>query len=235
MGNYNSVSRVILDLRIKARELKRQSDRCYRESTQERGKIRRALLRNNQEGARIFAQNFIRKQQEGLHCLHMSSKLEAVASRLDGAHRSHQLTTKIHSVASGLSGALRKLDGSASLREIELFSKLFDDLDVRSDSVSSLLDASTSSAMPAREVENVMAEVANEYLIPLENRAEAAEALVASCKGHLVRVSPGSLCKEDPDVRTLQQKSKPHAIGRGNDAESHFGGREMAGSCYGRN
>ena len=39
-----------------------------------------------------------------------------------------QLTTKIHSVASGLSGALRKLDGSASLREIELFSKLFDDL-----------------------------------------------------------------------------------------------------------
>ena len=40
---------------------------------------------------RIFAQNYVRKKQEGLNSLHMSSKLEAVASRLDGAYRSHQV------------------------------------------------------------------------------------------------------------------------------------------------
>ncbi|KAL8443459.1 hypothetical protein Emed_006814 [Eimeria media] len=107
----------------------------------------------------------------------MSSKLEAVASRLDGAHRSRQLTTKIHSVASGLSGALRKLDGSASLREIELFSKLFDDLDVRSDSVSSLLDVSTSSAMPARQVDSVLTAVAHEFMIPIEESLETTGAI----------------------------------------------------------
>ncbi|XP_026189987.1 uncharacterized protein LOC34620332 [Cyclospora cayetanensis] len=204
MGTQHSVLPVILDLRIKARELKRQSDRCYRESLQEREKIRRALLRHNQEGARVFAQNYVRKQHEGLNCLHMSSKLEAVASRLDGAHRSHQLTTKIHSVASGLSGALRKLDSSASLREIELFSKLFDDLDVRSDSVSSLLDASTSSAMPTQQVDKVLLEVAQAYRIPLEDHAEAADALVATHKEQMSRQQVGSLGKDYSCVYTAR-------------------------------
>lgn len=182
MGGHHSVLPVILDLRIKARELKRQSDRCYRESLQERDKIRRALLRQNQEGARIFAQNYVRKKQEGLNSLHMSSKLEAVASRLDGAHRSHQLTTKIHSVASGLSGALRKLDSSSSLREIELFSKLFDDLDVRSDSVSSLLDVSTSSALPTQQVDKVLTEVAESYGIQIEDIRDTPEDFLSSIR-----------------------------------------------------
>ncbi|OEH80249.1 charged multivesicular body protein [Cyclospora cayetanensis] len=172
MGTQHSVLPVILDLRIKARELKRQSDRCYRESLQEREKIRRALLRHNQEGARPKPQ--LPEEDD-------AAPLRAPLCAI------FQLTTKIHSVASGLSGALRKLDSSASLREIELFSKLFDDLDVRSDSVSSLLDASTSSAMPTQQVDKVLLEVAQAYRIPLEDHAEAADALVATHKEQMSR------------------------------------------------
>ncbi|CDJ38889.1 Charged multivesicular body protein 1b/chromatin modifying protein 1B, related [Eimeria tenella] len=229
MGNHHSVLPVILDLRIKARELKRQSDRCYRESLQEREKIRRALLRQNQEGARIFAQNYVRKKQEGLNSLHMSSKLEAVASRLDGAHRSHQLTTRIHSVASGLSGALRKLDSSSSLREIELFSKLFDDLDVRSDSVSSLLDASTSSAVPAQQVDKVLTEVASTFGISLEDQLEGFEGVDTPQKEHCERQrAMGDIS----GVYTLQANAPNRLLGKGIEGRKEpRGTKEVASGC----
>ncbi|CDJ62393.1 Charged multivesicular body protein 1a, related [Eimeria necatrix] len=232
MGNHHSVLPVILDLRIKARELKRQSDRCYRESLQEREKIRRALLRQNQEGARIFAQNYVRKKQEGLNSLHMSSKLEAVASRLDGAHRSHQasrLTTRIHSVASGLSGALRKLDSSSSLREIELFSKLFDDLDVRSDSVSSLLDASTSSAVPAQQVDKVLTEVASTFGISLEDQPEGFEGVCTPQKEQLYRQRAMG---DSSAVYTPQANGPNRLLGKGIEGRKEpRGTKEVASGC----
>ncbi|PHJ20726.1 snf7 family protein [Cystoisospora suis] len=168
MGNKNSVIPLVFDMKIKARELKRQSERCYRESESEKGKVRLALQKNNKEGARIFAQNFIRKQQEGLHCLQLSSKLDAVASRLDGAHRSQQMSRQVRSAACGLSDALRNLDGGTSLRQMEEFAKLFDDLDVRSDSVSTLLDASTSTSIPLERVDEVLHQVAKASHIALE-------------------------------------------------------------------
>ncbi|KAL8425490.1 hypothetical protein Efla_002611 [Eimeria flavescens] len=193
MGSQNSVLLVVLDLRIKARELKRQSDRCYREGLQERERIRRALLKHNEEGARIFAQNYIRKQNEALNCLHMSSKLEAVASRLDGAHRSHQ--------------------------------------DVRSDSVSSLLDASTSSAMPAQQVDNVLVAVADEYMIPVEDRAEAAAAL-AEC--HKEKMPLSLLSKQYSSVYTVGGRAEKmkSAVGRGTRMAGRIGDREILGRCY---
>ncbi|EPT25750.1 SNF7 family protein [Toxoplasma gondii TgCatPRC2] len=168
MGNKHSVIPLIFDMKIKARELKRQSERCYRESEGEKGKVKAALQKNNSEGARVFAQNFIRKQQEGLHCLQLSSKLDAVASRLDAAHRSQQMSKQMRSAAYGLSNALRTLDGGTSLRQMEEFAKLFDDLDVRSDSVSTLLDASTSTSIPLEQVDDVLKHVATAAKIHME-------------------------------------------------------------------
>ncbi|PFH33712.1 SNF7 family protein [Besnoitia besnoiti] len=167
MGNKHSITSLVFDMKIKARELKRQSERCYRESEGEKGKIKVALQKNNTEGARIFAQNFIRKQQEGLHCLQLSSKLDAVASRLDAAHRSQQMSKQMRSAAYGLSHALRTLDGGTSLRQMEEFAKLFDDLDVRSDSVSTLLDASTSTSIPLEQVDDVLKHVAQTSNMPM--------------------------------------------------------------------
>ncbi|KAL8275288.1 hypothetical protein Esti_000737 [Eimeria stiedai] len=196
MGNQNSVLLVVLDLRIKARELKRQSDRCYRESLQEREKVRRALLRQNEEGARIFAQNYIRKQKEGLNCLHMSSKLEAVAFRLDGAHRSRQVN-------------LENL------------------LDVRSDSVSSLLDASTSSAMPARQVDSVLSAVAHEFMIPIEQVMEAAG---ATCEPHREQIPRSSHSKGYSNVYTVHGKAEDRGVARG--ARMHETGVRQILDCY---
>ncbi len=49
----------------------------------EKLKIKKAIEKGNLEGAKIYAQNAIRKKTEALNYLKLGSRLDAVVSRLD--------------------------------------------------------------------------------------------------------------------------------------------------------
>lgn len=49
----------------------------------ERLKVKRAIEKGNMEGAKIYAQNAIRKKNEQLNYMKLASRLDAVVSRLD--------------------------------------------------------------------------------------------------------------------------------------------------------
>jgi len=62
-------SRQIFNLRFTAKQLVRTSKKCEKEEREERSKVKRAIEKGNIDGARLYAQNAIRKKNETLNYL----------------------------------------------------------------------------------------------------------------------------------------------------------------------
>lgn len=69
-----------------------------------------ALSQGNTEGARIYAANSIRKKNEALNLLRLSSRIDAVASRVETAVSMRQVTGNMTSVVRGLDRAMQTMD-----------------------------------------------------------------------------------------------------------------------------
>lgn len=69
-----------------------------------------ALQQGNNEGARIYASNSIRKKSESLNLLRLSSRIDAVASRVETAVTMRQVTGNVSSVVKGMDKAMESMN-----------------------------------------------------------------------------------------------------------------------------
>lgn len=69
-----------------------------------------ALQQGNNEGARIYASNAIRKKSEALNLLRLSSRIDAVASRVETAVTMRQVTGNMTSVVRGMDKAMEGMN-----------------------------------------------------------------------------------------------------------------------------
>ena len=65
--------------------MERTAKRCEKEEKAQKAKVSKALAQGNVEGARIYAENAIRKKNEGLNYLRMAARIDAVANRVQTA------------------------------------------------------------------------------------------------------------------------------------------------------
>lgn len=72
--------------------------------------ILEALQQGNNEGARIYAANAIRKKTESLNLLRLSSRIDAVASRVETAVTMRQVTGNMSSVVKGMDKAMESMN-----------------------------------------------------------------------------------------------------------------------------
>ena len=63
----------------------RLSKKAEKDQKAQEKKVKAALQKGNVEGARIYAENAIRKKNESLNYLRMAGKVDAVASRVQTA------------------------------------------------------------------------------------------------------------------------------------------------------
>lgn len=70
--------------------------------------------------ARIYAQNAIRKQNEKLNLLRLSSRIDAVSSRVQTAVTMRQVTGSMANVVRGMDSAMKSMD----LEKVRIFSLL---------------------------------------------------------------------------------------------------------------
>ena len=75
----------MFQLRFCAKQLERLSKKADKEQVQQQAKIKKALQQGNVEGAKIYAENAIRKKNESLNYLRMASKVDAVSSKVQTA------------------------------------------------------------------------------------------------------------------------------------------------------
>jgi len=65
--------------------MERASKKCEKEEKVQKQKVQKALKQGNVEGARIYAENAIRKKNEGLNYLRMAARVDAVSNRVQTA------------------------------------------------------------------------------------------------------------------------------------------------------
>ena len=74
MGNQEKLLEQIFQLKFTSKTLVRQAKKCEKEEKDEKLKVKKAIEKGNMDGAKIYAQNAIRKRSEQLNYLRLSNR-----------------------------------------------------------------------------------------------------------------------------------------------------------------
>ena len=82
---FLNFSDTLFQLKFCSKQLARMSKKAEKEQKQPEAQVKKALEKGNPDVARVYAENAIRKKNESLNYLRMSSKVDATASRVQSA------------------------------------------------------------------------------------------------------------------------------------------------------
>ena len=91
-GSSKSMDETLFQLKFSAKQLEKLSKKAEKDQKKEEAQIKKALEKGDKERARIYAENAIRKKNESLNYLRMSSKVDATASRVQSAVTTKKVT-----------------------------------------------------------------------------------------------------------------------------------------------
>lgn len=158
-----ALEKQLFQLKFTAKQLNRLSKKCEKEEKEEKNKIKKALEKDNHDGARIHAQNAIRNKSNAQNYLRLSSRVDAVSSRLESAIKMQQVTKSMGSVVNGMDKVLASMNVEQITKIMDKFESSFEDMDVRSEYVEQAMNSSTTAAMPEEQVDELMQMVADEH------------------------------------------------------------------------
>ena len=129
--------------------------------------MKRAIEKGNIDGAKIHAQDAIRKKNEALNMLRLVSRLDGVVSRLE-------TQAKMNLVNKDMAGIVKSLEKSLNANNLEkvsetmdMFEKQFENLDVRTEFVEQAMGNTTALSTPPEEVAGLMQQIADEHGLEL--------------------------------------------------------------------
>uniref|UniRef100_A0A7S0RAB7 Charged multivesicular body protein 1a n=1 Tax=Chlamydomonas leiostraca TaxID=1034604 RepID=A0A7S0RAB7_9CHLO len=174
----------IFNLKFTAKQLARSAVKCEKEEKAERLKVKKAIEKGNMEGAKIYAQNAIRKKNEQLNYMKLASRLDAVVSRLDTQAKMQMVNKSMASIV----GALEKSLASNNLEKIAAtmnqFERQFENLDLQTQVVDEVMGAQANLSTPEDDVTALIQQVADEHNLDVAlNMAHAPTAAAPSKAG----------------------------------------------------
>lgn len=206
MGNKQAtLADTVMDIRLASKQLEAASRRAEKDEKKERGKVAKAISKGNKEGAQIYAQNAIRKKHEALNYLKLASKMDAVASRLDTAEKSQQMSQNISRTIPQLNKALTDMTPEKMAQNMEKFEKIFEDLDVRTEYMANAIDSTTATATPVGQFDELIQQVGEEHALnveqflrdtPLQNPLQANANATAAAQAN----QPAAVAEEDDSL-----------------------------------
>lgn len=152
----------MFQLRFCAKQLERLSKKAEKDQALQTGKVKKALQQGNIEGAKIYAENAIRKKNESLGYLRMASKVDAVSSKVQTAVTMKGVTKSMGSVVKALDKALNSMDLQKISAVMEKFESQFEDLDVRTSVLEDAMGTATTLSTPQDQVDLLIQKVAEE-------------------------------------------------------------------------
>eukprot|EP00761_Pharyngomonas_kirbyi_P011964 gb/GECH01011990.1/.p1 GENE.gb/GECH01011990.1/~~gb/GECH01011990.1/.p1 ORF type:complete len:196 (+),score=68.82 gb/GECH01011990.1/:1-588(+) len=153
----------LFQLKFAGKQFERQAKKAKKEEKKEKKNVKKAIEKGNIDGARVYAQNAIRKKNEELNFLRLASRLDGVAGRLDTAVKMNQVSKSMGGVVKGMDKVLKTMDPERISKIMEKFEQQFEDMDVTSSHMESSMAESTSVSTPEDQVNTLMAEVADEH------------------------------------------------------------------------
>jgi len=170
-----SLENSLVQLTMTAKMLNRQSAKAHKESEVQKAKVKKAIQQGNNDIARIHAGNSIRKEQERLNLLRLSSRIDAVASRVRTAVTMRNVTGNMAQVVRGMDRAMESMNPERIAAVMEKFETQFEDLDVQSSYMENAMGSTTATSTPQDEVDLLMAKVADEAGLELNASLTSAE------------------------------------------------------------
>lgn len=147
-------------LQFTAKQLQRLSVKCTKEEAAEKTKLKKALQKGDREGAQIYAQNAIRKKNEALNYLRMSSRIDAVASKVQTAVTMKQVTKSMDGVVKQMDKAMASMNLEQIQGVMDRFEEQFENMDVQTAAMEGAMMSTTATTTPADEVESLIQQVA---------------------------------------------------------------------------
>jgi len=170
----SGLEKALFNLKFTAKQLNRQAVKAGKDETSEKGKIKKALSQGNQDIAKVYAQNAIRKQNERLNLLRLASRIDAVASRVQTAVTMRQVTGSMANVVKGMDSAMKTMNLEKISLVMDKFETQFEDLDVATGYYENATSSATAVATPQEDVDRLMGQIADENGLEITQELTAA-------------------------------------------------------------
>jgi len=167
MGNKVSLEDELVNLRITSKQMQRSAKKCQKNEKAAIEKLKKAIKEGNSDGARIYGQDAIREKNQALNYMKMASRVDAVASRIETAVRMGEVTKSMQGVTKGMSVGLQSMDIDKLSKTMDTFERQFEDLDVKAAYMDGAMNATTATATPAEQVDDLISMVADENNLEL--------------------------------------------------------------------
>ncbi|KAI7954814.1 hypothetical protein MJO28_005214 [Puccinia striiformis f. sp. tritici] len=158
----SGLEKSLFQLKFTAKQLQKQSRKAAKDETTEKAKLKKALQQDNIDGARIYAANAIRKHNESLNLLRLSSRIDAVSSRVETAVTMRSVTSSMTGVVRGMDRAMESMNLDRITLVMDKFESQFEDMDAQAGCMESAISQTTASSMPQDQVDLLMQKVADE-------------------------------------------------------------------------
>ncbi|KAF9779456.1 vacuolar assembly protein DID2 [Thelephora terrestris] len=165
----SNLEKTLFQLKFTAKTLNRQAKKAQKDENVEKSRLKKALQQGNNDGARIYASNAIRKKSEALNLLRLGSRIDAVASRVETAVTMRQVTGNMTSVVRGMDKAMESMNLDRISLVMDKFESQFADLEVQTSVVEDAMSSTTATSTPQDQVDQLMKQMAEEANIELEH------------------------------------------------------------------
>ncbi|KAG8805625.1 Vacuolar-sorting protein SNF7, partial [Serendipita sp. 400] len=165
----SNLEKTLFQLKFTAKTLSKQSNKALKDERMEKARLKKALTQGNNDGARIYAANAIRKKNEALNLLRLASRIDAVASRVETAVTMRSVTGNMTSVVRGMDKAMESMNLERISTVMDKFESQFADLDVQTSYMEDTMQSTTAVSTPQDQIDELMRQTAEEANIELQH------------------------------------------------------------------
>lgn len=158
----SAMEKHLFNLKFAVKELERNSKKCEKEEKLEKAKTKKAIQKGNMDVARIHAENAIRQKSQSVNYLRMSARVDAVASRVQSALTTRNVTNSMAGVVRAMDAAMKGMNLEKISTLMDKFEQQFEDLDVQSSYMENTMSQTTTTAVPQGDVDSLLVQVADE-------------------------------------------------------------------------
>ncbi|CAM1305377.1 CHMP1B (predicted) [Pycnogonum litorale] len=166
--SISSMEKHLFNLKFAAKDLERNAKKAEKEEKNEKLKLKKAIQKNNMEGARIHGENAIRQKNQSLNFMRMSSRIDAVASRVQSAVTTRKVTTSLSGVVKAMDACTKSMNLEKMSALMDKFEKQFEDLDVQSSYMENAMGSTITTNVPQNDVDHLMQQTADEAGLELK-------------------------------------------------------------------
>lgn len=163
MSTLTELQNLQFNLKFVGKQFGKSSKKCEKEEKQELTKCKAAMQKGNMDGAKIYAENAIRKKNEALNFLRLSARLDAVSSRMDTAIKMKMVTKSMGAMVNGMEKVLTTMNPEQISRLMDQFEQQSETMDVTAEYMQSAMGQTVASSTPEDQVHTLMQQVADEH------------------------------------------------------------------------